>query len=183
MRRHRLVLGLLLVGLVAWGCAGTSGSMSMTPKPAGVVKPPTITAFFAANKGTYRDPIKVYLAAEQKDGAMEMIAVQVSQLGYGDYPSNRTYLKEDNRERFVGYLQWNAPGGGSLPEGTRISIDVSVSDQWGNQSNSIVLPYEFTLGGSSPSVLPAPFDQADVPRLGYISIVLRSPFKIDRSGH
>ena len=55
MKREILVLGLLLVGLVAWGCAGTSGSMSMTPKPAGVEKPPTITAFFAANRGTYRD--------------------------------------------------------------------------------------------------------------------------------
>ena len=182
MRRERLVLGLLLVGLIVWACAGTSGSMLTTPKPPGVVNPPVITAFFAADKGTYRDPIKVYLAAEQKDGAMEMIAVQVSQLGYGDYPLNRTYLKEDNRERFVGYLQWNAPGGGSLPEGTRISIDISVSDRWGNQSNSIVLPYEFTSGGSSPSVLPAPFDQAAVPRLGYISIVLRNPFKVQRSG-
>ena len=182
MRRHRRVLGLLLVGLVAWGCAGTSGSMSMTPKPAGVVKPPTITTFFAADKGTYRDPIKVYLAAEQKDGAMQTIAVQVSQVGYGDYPSNRTYLKEGDRERFIGYLQWNAPGGGALPEGTKISISISVLDRWGNQSKEIVLPYEFTSGGRTLSALAAPFDQEGLPRLGYISTVIRNPKKAQRSG-
>ena len=157
--------------------------MLTAPKPPEGVTPPVITAFFAADKGTYRDPIKGYLVAEQKDGAMETIAVQVSQVGYGDYPLNRTYLKEGHRERFVGYLQWNAPGGGSLPEGTRISIDIAVLDRWGKQSNEIVLPYEFTLGEGSPSALPAPFNQADVPRFGYITIVLRNPFKIERSGY
>ena len=55
-----------------------------------------------------------------------------------------------------------------------MSINISVLDRWGNESNKVVLPYEFVSGTSSPSVLPAPFDQADVPRLGYISIVLRN---------
>ena len=114
MRRRKLASMLLLVGLVVWGCAGTSGSMSTAPKPPGGVTPPVITASFAADKGRYGDPIKVYLAAEHKNGAMEMIAVQVSQVGYGVYPSNWTYLKEGNRERFVGYLQWNTMGGGCL---------------------------------------------------------------------
>ena len=182
MRRERVVLGLLVVGLAVWGCAGTSGSMSVAPKPAAVGDPPVITAFFASDKGTYRDPIRIYLAAEQKDGAMETIAVQVSQVGYGDYPLNRTYLKEGHTERFVGYLQWNAPGGGFLPEGTRISINIAVLDRWGKQSNEIVLPYEFTSGGSTLSALPAPFDQEGLPRLGYISTVIRNPKKAQRAG-
>jgi hypothetical protein len=151
--------------------------MSTAPNPQAGVKPPVITASFAADKGRYGDPIRIYLAAEQKDGAMKMIAVQVTQVAYGGYPSNWTYLKEGYRERFVGYLQWNTAGGERLPEWTRMSINISVLDRWGNESNQVVLPYEFVSGTSSPSVLPAPFDQADVPRLGYISIVLRNGIK------
>jgi hypothetical protein len=108
---------------------------------------------------------------------MEMIAVQVSQVAYGVYPPNWTYLKEGNKERFVGYLQWNTGSSQFIPEGTRMSITISVLDQWGNESNKVVLPYEFVSGTSSPSVLPAPFNQADVPRLGYISIILRNGLK------
>jgi hypothetical protein len=182
MRRNKLAPMLLLVGLVVWGCAGTSGSMVTAPKPPEGVTPPVITASFAADKGRHGDPIKVYLAAEHKDGAMAMIAVQVSQVGYGVYPSNWTYLKEGNRERFVGYLQWNTAGGEPLPEWTRMSINISVLDRWGNESNKVVLPYEFVSGASSPSVLPTPFDQADVPRLGYISIALRNPIRSQRGG-
>ena len=62
-----------------------------------------------------------------------------------------------------------------------MSITVSVLDRWGNESNKVVLPYEFVSGASSPSVLPAPFNQADVPRLGYISIVLRNGIKSEGS--
>jgi hypothetical protein len=182
MGSKRLALTLLLVGLVVWGCAGTSGSRLTAPKPPEGVTPPVITASFAADKGRYGDPIKVYLAAEHKSGAMEMIAVQVSQVGYGVYPSNWTYLKEGNRERFAGYLQWNTASGEFLPEWTRMSINISVLDRWGNESNKVVLPYEFVSGASSPSVPPAPFDQSDVPRLGYISIALRNPIRSQRGG-
>ena len=182
MRREKLALVLFLVGFVFGGCAGTSGSMLTAPKPPGGVTPPVITASFAADKGRYGDPIRIYLAAEANSGAMEMIAVQVSQVGYGVYPSNWTYLKEGNRERFVGYLQWNTAGSEFQPEWTRMSINISVLDRWGNESNKVVLPYEFASGKSSPSMLPAPFDQADVPRLGYISIVLRNPIRTQRGG-
>jgi hypothetical protein len=151
--------------------------MSTAPKPPEGVTPPVITASFAADKGRYGDPIKVYLAAEANSGAMEMITLQVTQVAYGVYPSHWTYLKEGNREHFVGYLQWNTGGSQFIPEGTRMSITVSVLDRWGNESNKVVLPYEFVSGTSSPSVLPAPFNQADVPRLGYISIVLRNGIK------
>ena len=182
MKRKKLASMLLLVGLVVWGWAGTSGSMLIAANPPGGVTPPVITASFAADKGRYGDPIKVYLAAEHKDGAMKMIAVQISQVAYGSYPSHRTYLKEGNEERFVGYLQWNTGSGESVPDGTRMSITVSVLDRWGNESNKVVLPYEFTFGRSSPSVLPAPFNQADVPRLGYISIILRDGTKSEGRG-
>ena len=93
MRTKKLASLLLLVGLVLWGCAGASGSMSTAPKPPGGVTPPVITASFAADKGSYGDPIRIYLVAEQKDGAMEMIAVQVTQVAYGIYPTNLAYIK------------------------------------------------------------------------------------------
>jgi hypothetical protein len=108
---------------------------------------------------------------------MEMIAIQVTQVGYGVYPSDWVRLKEGNKERFVGYLQWNTARGEFLPEGTRMSINISALDRWGNESNKVVLPYEFASGKSAPSVIPAPFDQPDVPRLGYISILLRNGIK------
>ena len=177
MRRMKLASMLLLVGLVVWGCAGTSGSKVTAPKPPGGVTPPVIAASFAADKGRHGDPIRIYLAAEQKDGEMEMIAIQVTQVGYGVYPSDWIRLKEGNRARFVGYLQWNTARGEFLPEGTRMSINISVLDGRGNESNKVVLPYEFVSGTNSSSLLPAPFDQADVPRLGYISIVLRNGIK------
>jgi hypothetical protein len=151
--------------------------MSTTPQPPGGVTPPVITASFAADKGRHGDPIRIYLAAEHKSGAMEMIAVQVTQVGYGVYPTDWIRLKEGNRARFVAYLQWNTARGEFLPEGTRMSINISALDRRGNESNKVVFPYEFSSGKSSPSMLPAPFDQADVPRLGYISIVLRNGIK------
>lgn len=182
MRREKLASMLLLVGLVIWGCAGSSGSMLTASQPPAGVSPPVITASFAASKGRFGDPIKIYLAAEQKGGAMKMIAVQVTQVGYGSYPANWVTLKEGNSERFAGYLQWNTGSSEFMPEWTRISITVSVLDRWRNESNNIVLPYEFVSGGGSPSVLPAPFDQGDVPRLGYITIMLRNPIKSQRGG-
>jgi hypothetical protein len=177
MRREKFISLLLLVGLVVWGCVGTSGSMATAPQPPGGVTPPVITASFAADKGRHGDPIRIYLAAENKSAAMEMIAVQVTQVGYGVYPTDWVRLKEGNKGRFVGYLQWNTARGEFLPEGTRMSINISVLDRWGNESNRVVLPYEFVSGTNSYSMLPAPFDQPDVPRLGYISIVLRNGIK------
>ncbi len=177
MRTKKLTPTLLLLGLLVWGCAGTSGSMATAPKPPGGITPPVITASFAADKGRHGDPIRIYLAAEQKDGAMKMIAVQVTQVGYGVYPADWIRLKEGNKGRFVGYLQWNTASGEYLPDGTKISINISALDQWGNESNKVVLPYEFASGTNSYSMLPAPFDQSDVPRLGYISIKLRNGIK------
>jgi len=182
MRRMKLASMLLLVGLVIWGCAGSSGSMLTVSQPPAGMPPPVITASFAADKGRYGDPIKIYLAAEQKGGAMKMIAVQVTQVGYGSYPANWVTLKEGNSERFVGYLQWNTGSSEFMPEWTRISITVSVLDRWGNESHNVVFPYEFVSGASSSSVLPAPFDQADVPRLGYVTVMLRNPIKSQRGG-
>jgi hypothetical protein len=175
---RKMVALCVVVGLAALsiGCAGTMGGGP--PPPGG--KPPVITHHFAREKGMSGDVIKIYLAAEAPDGGMMRIATQVTQSGYGMYPADWLYLKEEYQQRFVGYLQWNTGSGDFLPEWTRISINISVYDRWGRQSNQVVLPYEFVTGASSGAAPPAPFDQPGIPRLGYIDTNLRNPNRLDR---
>jgi hypothetical protein len=56
-----------------------------------------------------------------------------------------------------------------------MTITISVFDKHGNESNEIVLPYEF-VSERTNLPLPAPFNQATVPRLGYIDVNLFDPF-------
>jgi len=63
-------------------------SMLKPPQPPGMGNPPVITASFAVDKGRFGDPVKVYLAEEHSTGGMKMVAVQVTQVGYGTYPTS-----------------------------------------------------------------------------------------------
>jgi len=180
MRRKRLTYLLLLVGLMVWGCAGTSDSMLNAPNPPGVGSPPVITASFAVDKGRFGDPIKVYLAAEHSTGVMEMVAVQVTQVGYGTYPTSWSYLKPQYGKKFVGYFQWNtsSPMAQMMPEWNDITMDITVIDTSGNQSKAVVLPYQFVTGAHPSPVLPAPFDQAEMERIGWIRVDLVNPSRV-----
>lgn len=162
---------LLIVGFVVSGCS----QGMMATKPEG--PPPIITNFYCANQGQYGYPIKIYLAAEDPAGDMERIAVQVSQVGYGTYPTDWTYLKSEYQKKFVGYLMWdtNGPGTTFLPEWTRITINVTVLDKSGNQSNSVIMPYMFAMGGPTNLPIPPVFNQGMVPRLGYVDVTLHNP--------
>jgi hypothetical protein len=170
-----LVLGLAVVIL---GCAAanreTLGSGSHTGKP------PVITNYFAPVQGMYGDALKIYLAAEDPDADMLRIAVQVIQTGYGVYPTSWIFLEPENTGRFVGYLQWNTFSSHTqwMPEWTQLTIKVSVFDKAGNESNEVVLPYEFATGRFAPPDLPAPFNQAAVPKLGYINVNLYDPSRM-----
>jgi hypothetical protein len=63
-----------------------------------------------------------------------------------------------------------------LREWTQITLKVSVVDKAGNESNEVVFPFSFeTTPGQYAYQLPAPFNQGDLPRLGYINIDLYSP--------
>jgi hypothetical protein len=173
LKKKVVLLFVLVVFFLYAGCASNQ-AMTRAGTPPPDAKPPLITSYFAPEKGMQGDTIKIYLAAEDPDGDMRDIGTQITQVGYGVYPTDWTYLGTEHRQHFVGYLQWNTGGNDPLPEFTQISINISVFDRWGNQSNQIVLPFEFTLG--APSVVPpAPFNQADIPRLGYISTELRNP--------
>jgi len=139
---------------------------------------PIITNAFAVEKGYYGYVWKIYIEAEDPDGDMLRIASVVDQVGYGHYPTDWTYLKTANQKRFKGYVQWNtfSSRAGYLREWTEIALKVSVFDKAGNESNVLVFPFTFETGkGQYEYEPPTPFDQGDLPRLGYVHIDLFNP--------
>ena len=147
------------------------------PKPG--THPPTITHAFAVEKGYYGYIWKIYLEAEDPGGDMLSIACSVDQVGYGHYPTGWIYLKPQYQKHFKGYIQWNTFSSKApyLREWTQITLKVSIIDRARNESNEIVFPFTFEHGAESPYQyqLPAPFDQGDTPRVGYIHIDLFEP--------
>ena len=146
-------------------------------QPAPVAKPPTITHAFAVDKGTYHNGYiwKIYIEAEAGDANMSRIASVMEQPGAGSYPTDWIIIKPRSQKGLKGYIQWNARSvSGDLNEGTMITLRVSIFDKAGKESNIAVFHFTFELGPTSPDTykLPPPFDQGDVPRLGYINIDL-----------
>jgi hypothetical protein len=175
MNTNKVLLTGLLIGLLA---LASSQGIAATG-----VSHPVITAYFAPEQGRYGDPLRIYLAAENPNGEMLRIATQVTQVGYGSYPTDWVYLKPQYKKSFAGYLQWNTMSNHarSMPEWTRITIKISVLDKSGNESNEIVLPYEFVTKRTDSQV-PAPFNQGPVAKLGHIDVNLVNPFKMEDHG-
>jgi hypothetical protein len=153
----------------------------MYPYTGGSPKPgthgPIITHAFAVQKGYYGYIWKIYLEAEDPDSDMLRIAAVVDQTGYGIYPTDWIYLKSPYQRHFKGYLQWNtfSSNASYLREWTQITLRVSVEDKAGNESSEVVFPFTFQLTpGQYTYQPPAPFDQGDLPRLGYIMVDLYS---------
>jgi len=147
------------------------------PKPG--THAPIITNAFAVDKGYYGNIWRIYIEAEDPDGDMLRIAAVVDQVGYGHYPTDWIYLKPPYQKHFKGYLQWNtfSSKASYLREWTQISLKISVIDKAGNESNLVVFPFSFETGvkGQYQSKPPAPFDQGDLPRVGYVHIDLFEP--------
>ena len=147
-------------------------------QPGAGMRPPIITHAFAVEKGYYGYIWKIYIEAEDPDGQMLRIASVVDEVGYGRYPTDWIYLKPQHQKQFKGYIQWNTFSSRSsyLPEWTEITVRVSVFDRAGNESNEVVFPFSFEITPKEYAYrLPPPFDQGDLPRLGYISIDLFYP--------
>jgi len=139
---------------------------------------PIITHAFAVEKGYYGYIWKIYIEAEDPDGQMLRIASVVDEMGYGHYPTDWIYLKSQYQKHFKGYIQWNTFSSRSsyLPEWTEITVKVSVFDKAGNESNEVVFPFTFEITPEEYAYkLPPPFDQGDLPRLGYIAVDLFYP--------
>jgi hypothetical protein len=145
-------------------------------------KGPVIRNSYALDKGQYGTIWKIYIEAEDTDAEMIKIAVVADQAGYGHYPTDFVLIDPQHRKHLKGYLQWNtfSSKGGDLKDGERITLRVSVIDRAGNESKEIVLPFTFVSGVRDEVNLPSPFDQYNLPRIGYIGINLVSP---DRGGN
>ncbi len=148
----------------------------------GKIKPgtnaPIITHAFAVERGYYGYIWKIYLEAEDPNGQMLRIASVVDEVGYGHYPTDWIYLKPQYQKHFKGYIQWNtfSTKASYLPEWTQITLRVSVFDKAGNESNEVVIPFTFeTTPQQYAYQLPPPFDQGELPRLGYVMIDLYYP--------
>jgi hypothetical protein len=146
---------------------------------------PIITHAYAVEKGYYGYVWKIYIEAEEPDGQMLKIASVVDQVGYGYYPTDWIYLKPQYQKHFKGYIQWNTFSSRTsyITEWTQITLKVSVFDKAGQVSNEVVFPFTFeTTPGQYAYKLPPPFDQGDVPRLGYIAIDLFDPSSLAYGG-
>ncbi len=162
----------LFLFLASQGCV----SLPVSPPE---TKPVITNAFISKEKGRYGDVLKIYIEADDPEGFMFRIATVVDQVGYGHYPTNWIYLKTTYQHHLIGYLQWNTFSyhASWMPEWTQITIKVSIFDTSGNESNEVVFPFEFVSQVFPEPLLPAPFNQGDIPRLGYIHINLFNPFQ------
>jgi hypothetical protein len=162
-----LVLFAVFAPSLVWPGTGPNGS------------PPVIKSSFAVERGYYGYVWKIYIEAEDPDGDMSRIGVQVDQLGYGYYPADWTFIKPQNGKYLKGYLQWNTFSNRTsyLKEWTYIRLRLSVFDKAGNESNEVVFPFEFVSGvkGQYQYKLPSPFNGGEVQKLGYIHTDLFEP--------
>jgi len=155
------------------------------PQPRPGTHAPIITHAFAVDKGYYGYIWKIYIEAEDPDGDMLRIASVVDQTGYGYYPTDWIYIKREYGKHFKGYIQWNTFSSrtGYMTEWTQMTLKVSVFDRNGNESNTVVFPFTFELTPAQYAYnLPAPFDERNLPRLGYISIELFDPSHMGYGG-
>ena len=145
-------------------------------------KGPVIRNSYATDKGQYGAIWKIYIEAEAVNADMTKIAVVADQAGYGHYPTDFILIDPQHRKNLKGYLQWNtfSSKGADLKDGERMTVRVSVIDRAGNESREIVFPFTFVSGVRTEASLPAPFDQHNLPRIGYVGINLVSP---DRGGN
>jgi hypothetical protein len=160
------------------GCRSVPVSPSMT-------RPIITHAFIDKEKGIYGSILKIYIAAEDPKGFMFKIFTVVEQPGYGQYFPDTIYIEPQYQHQLMGYLQWNTFSFNAswLPEWTRITIKVSIMDTDGNESNTVFFPFEFVSGAFPEAPLPAPFNQGDIPRLGYININLYNPLEMEGEEH
>jgi hypothetical protein len=145
-------------------------------QPRAEPKGPVITKYYAVDRGRYGTIWKIYIEAEATETDMGKIAVVVEQPGRGHYPTDFILLDPQHRTHLKGYLQWNtfSSRGAVLKEGEHLVLKASVIDKAGNASSEVTLPFTFVSGVHEEGDLPVPFNQENLPRIGFISIDLIS---------
>ncbi len=175
-----LFLALLLIFSVLFTTGGKTQSLfpyegGAPPKPG--THAPIITHAYAVDKGQYGIIWKVYVEAEDPDADMNYVTAEVNQIGQGRYSTDHILLDPQHRHHLKGFLQWNtfSSGGAALPEGTQITLRISIIDKAGNESNTVIFPFTFVSGVRVEDTLPGSFDEKNIPRIGYVSIDLVNP--------
>jgi hypothetical protein len=182
LKKFLYLFGILLIGIFFSLPAERSESLGRVQANPNS-KPPIITHSFAVEKGYYGYIWKIYIEADDLEGDMLKIASVVHQPGWGNYPTDWIILKPQYRNHLRGYIQWNTFSSRTsrLREWTPITVKVSIFDKAGNESNEVIFPFMFESGVKTEYKLPAPFDQGEMPRLGYVHTDLFDPFT-DRRG-
>ena len=142
-----LAIAIFFIAPVGWAQPLFPYEGGARPKPG--TSAPTITYTFAVEKGYYGYIWELYIEAEDLDGDMLRIASVVDQVGYGHYPTDWIYLKSQYQKHLKGYIQWNTFSLRTpyLREWTQITLEVSIIDKAGNESNVVVFPFTFEYGG------------------------------------
>jgi hypothetical protein len=155
------------------------GCVSLPVSPPGT-KPIITHAFLPKEKGRYGDILKIYIEADDPQGYMYRVATVVDQPGYGRYFPNFIILSPQYQHHLIGYLQWNtfSSHASRMPEWTQITIKVSILDTSENESNTVVFPFTFVSEVVPEHPLPPPFNEGNLPRLGYVDIDLWNPFEM-----
>jgi hypothetical protein len=153
------------------------GCVSLPVSPPGT-RPIITNAFINKEKGRYGSVLKIYIEADDPQGYMYKIYTTVDQVAYGQYFPHTTFIEPKDQHHLIGYLQWNtfSSAAPSIPEWTQITIRVSIVDTSGNESNTVVFPFTFISEAVPEAPLLPPFNQGNIPRLGYIMIDLRNPY-------
>ena len=156
------------------------GCVSLPVSPLGT-RPVITHAFINKELGNYGSILRIYIEADDPKGFMLRIASVVDQVGYGHYPTDWTYLEPQYEHHLIGYLQWNTFSfhASRMPEWTSLTIKVSILDTNGNESDEVVFPFEFVSGVFPEAPLPPPFNQGNIPMLGYIGIDLFNPLQLE----
>lgn len=172
------LLGLFTLIFVLILLTVSQGCVSLPASPPGTR--PVITHAYCIERGRYGDILKIYIEADDPNGNMFRIATVVDQVGYGHYPTSWLYLGPQYQHLLIGYLQWNTFSSNTswMPEWTQITVQVSIFDTAGNESNTVVFPFEFVSEVVSQPLPPPPFDQENITRLGFVDINLFNPFQI-----
>jgi hypothetical protein len=184
MKTKRLLYTLLIfLAVTAFGFSAERSKALGRAEPKLKSKPPIITNSFAVEKGYYGSPWKFYIEAEDPDGDMSRIVAIAHQPGYGYYTNLfPIILKPQSGKHLIGYIQWNSMSSkaGWIKDWTQVTLRISVMDKAGNESNEVVFPITFESGVKPLHKLPAPFDNGEMQRLGYLHLDLVDPsFSID----
>ena len=170
------VLIIMLLFLVA-GC--TTCKVAKTGEVGD--EPPVILDSYAAESVRPGATWRVFLETRDADGDIHSIITQLFQPGIGYYPPDFTYMKEDQREGFAGYLILRTPRDSNLvSQREYVEVTLTLQDCEGNKSESVLFTLRFDYKTNfGPQEVPEKWQMAANNKIGTIMVEIQSV--IDRN--